>query len=48
MKIEKEIEEDFSRALIGIKQLPKGARKGVYLAYVYYRELFRKLKNVFL
>jgi phytoene synthase len=46
VKIEKEIEEDFSRALIGIKQLPKGARKGVYLAYVYYRELFRKLKNV--
>ena len=45
LKIEKEIEEDFRVALIGIKQLPLKARKGVYLAYVYYLTLFRKIKN---
>jgi phytoene/squalene synthetase len=43
--IEKEIEEDFKLALIGIKKLPKKARKGVYLAYVYYLALFRKIKG---
>jgi phytoene synthase len=45
IKIEKEIEEDFRIALIGIKKLPPKARKGVYLAYVYYLTLFRKIKN---
>jgi phytoene/squalene synthetase len=44
-KIEKEIEKDFQQALIGIKKLPPKARKGVYLAYVYYLTLFRKIKN---
>jgi phytoene synthase len=44
-KIEKEIDEDFRIALIGIKKLPHKARKGVYLAYVYYLTLFRKIKN---
>jgi len=44
-KIEKEIEEDFQQALIGIKKLPLKARKGVYLAYIYYLTLFRKIKN---
>ncbi|MDG1476251.1 MAG: phytoene/squalene synthase family protein [Vicingaceae bacterium] len=44
-KIEKEIEEDFNVALVGIKKLPRKARKGVYLAYVYYLTLFRKIKN---
>ena len=43
--IENEIEEDFQQALIGIKKLPLKARKGVYLAYVYYVSLFRKIKN---
>ncbi len=43
--IEKEIEEDFKLALVGIKKLPKNARKGVYLAYVYYLSLFRKIKS---
>ncbi len=42
--IEKEIEADFRAALEGIKQLPKGARFGVYVAYVYYRALFEKIK----
>jgi phytoene synthase len=44
-KIEKEIEEDFQHALIGIKKLPLKARKGVYLAYVYYLTLLKKIKN---
>ncbi len=46
LMIEKEIEADFDEALIGIKQLPAHARGGVYLAYVYYRSLFNKIKKV--
>ncbi|MCJ8209044.1 phytoene/squalene synthase family protein [Mucilaginibacter sp. RS28] len=46
MKIESEIEADFADALIGIKQLPKAARKGVYLAYAYYLVLFNKIKRL--
>ena len=42
--IEKDIENDFEEAYQGIKNLPKGARLGVYLAYVYYRRLFNKIK----
>ncbi|WMJ71792.1 phytoene/squalene synthase family protein [Cytophagaceae bacterium ABcell3] len=45
-KIENDIRKDFEEALIGIKQLPQGARKGVYLAYVYYWTLFRKIRNM--
>lgn len=45
-EIEKEIEEEFRVALIGIKQLPISSRKGVYLAYIYYKKLFDKIKNV--
>jgi len=44
-QIEKEITADFENALVGIKQLPPKARKGVYLAYVYYLQLFRKIKH---
>jgi 15-cis-phytoene synthase len=44
--IEKEIEEDFKYALIGIKKLPAAAKGGVYLAYVYYTSLFNKIKSV--
>ncbi len=44
--IEKDIENDFSLALEGIKRLPKGARSGVYLAYIYYINLFTKIKNL--
>jgi phytoene synthase len=44
--IEDKIEMDFKKALIGIKKLPSGSRKGVYLAYVYYKALFRKIKKV--
>jgi phytoene/squalene synthetase len=42
--IEEDIQHDFDEALVGIRQLPKGARFGVYIAYVYYLNLFRKIK----
>ena len=41
--IEADIELDFRAGYEGIKQLPKGARFGVYIAYVYYYSLFRKI-----
>ncbi len=43
-QIEEDIQHDFDEALIGIRQLPKGARFGVYIAYVYYLNVFRKIK----
>lgn len=45
-EIEKEIEEDFNIALTGIKQLPESSRFGVYVAYVYYKQLFLKIKSL--
>ena len=44
-KIQREIEEDFEQALIGIKKLPSTSRKGVYLAYFYYKKLFLRIKH---
>jgi len=44
--IEQDIEEEFKEALEGIKQLPSSSRSGVYLAYIYYKELFNKIKKV--
>ncbi len=44
--IEIDIEKDFTHALSGIKQLPAQSRMGVYLAYYYYRSLFKKIKEV--
>lgn len=41
--IEADIEKDFDEAYEGIKRLPVGARRGVYLAYTYYRRLFAKI-----
>ena len=46
VQIEKEIEEDFEQAFIGIKGLPKSSRFGVYVAYVYYSRLLKKIKKV--
>ena len=43
--IEAEIEADFNEALIGIRLLPAESRRGVYLAYYYYRKLFSKIKK---
>lgn len=44
-QIEKEIEEEFKEALIGIKKLPNSSMFGVYLAYKYYISLFKKIKS---
>jgi len=44
-QIEKDIENDFNEALVGIKKLPIGSRRGVYLAYYYYKKLHKKIKN---
>lgn len=44
-EIEKDIENDFKEALIGIRELPHSSRAGVYLAYYYYKKLFIKIKN---
>tara|TARA_R100001369_G_scaffold28595_7_gene51417 strand:- start:71 stop:820 length:750 start_codon:yes stop_codon:yes gene_type:complete len=40
-----EIEEDFKKAYIGLVQLPIESRLGVYIAYKYYSNLLKKLKN---
>ena len=42
--IEADIHEDLRIALVGIRRLPVGARFGVYVAYVYYRSLLRKIE----
>jgi phytoene/squalene synthetase len=42
--IEDDIQADFDEGLTGIRLLPNGCRKGVYIAYVYYFELFKKIK----
>ncbi|MBC7388641.1 MAG: phytoene/squalene synthase family protein [Opitutaceae bacterium] len=44
--IESDIAEDFKISLQGIKKLPMGSRFGVYLAYVYYKSLFNKIKRM--
>ena len=44
-EVEKSIETDFSEALKGVKQLPRSSRLGVYVAYMYYLALFKKIKN---
>ena len=44
-EIEADIDIDFKAGYEGIKQLPKGARFGVYIAYVYYYSLFKKICN---
>jgi phytoene/squalene synthetase len=41
----KDIRRDFDNAIEGIRMLPKGARRGVYLAYLYYLHLYKKLKR---
>lgn len=43
--IEADIKKDFDDAYIGIVQLPKSARLGVYIAYVYYINLFQKIRK---
>ena len=45
-KIENEIEADFLAGLHGIRKLPQGARFGVYVAYVYFYELMKKIRKL--
>lgn len=45
-EIENQIAADFHEGYLGIKQLPKGAKFGVYIAYLYYQALFKKIKNI--
>ena len=45
-QIEADIEEDFKVALEGINKLPSSSRGGVYLAYIYYLSLFKKIKKL--
>ena len=43
--IEQSIADDFAESLKGIRQLPRSSRFGVYVAYVYYLALFKKIRN---
>ena len=43
--IEADIKEDFAKAYVDIVKLPRGARLGVYLAYVYYKKLTNKISR---
>lgn len=45
-QIEKDIERDFKEGFKGIQMLPKSSRFGVYIAYVYYYKLFRKIQGL--
>ena len=46
LKIESDIKDEFDHALKGILLLNKDARKGVFLAYRYYVELFKKIQKL--
>jgi phytoene synthase len=45
-EIECDIQKEFDIAYEGIKILPKDARFGVYVAYIYYSNLLRKIMNL--
>ena len=44
-EIIQEIEHDFFQAYKGIKKLPSGSKIAVFVAYLYYKSLLKKLKN---
>jgi len=44
-QIEESIKNDFDEGFNGIKKLPRSSRFGVYVAYVYYLALFKKIRN---
>lgn len=43
--VQSDIQKDFDDGLAGIKQLPAGTQKGVYAAYLYYLQLFKKISG---
>ncbi len=45
LEIENDIQYDFDEAFKGIKLLKPEARLGVYISYIYYLSLFRKIKQ---
>ncbi|TND09990.1 MAG: phytoene/squalene synthetase [Bacteroidetes bacterium] len=45
-RVEEDIRADFSAAFDGILKLPRRSRFGVYVAYMYYYSLFRKIRSV--
>jgi 15-cis-phytoene synthase len=46
LRMEEEIAADFKAGHEGIKRLPRKARLGVYISYVYYTMLFRKIRRL--
>lgn len=44
--VEADIRADMDAAYLGIRELPRGARLGVHLAYLYYRSLLRRIERV--
>jgi 15-cis-phytoene synthase len=44
-KIEQIIKEDFDKGFDGIRKLPRSSKLGVYVAYLYYLALFKKICN---
>jgi 15-cis-phytoene synthase len=44
-EIEQSIAMDFDEGFKGIRKLPRTSRFGVYVAYVYYLALFKKIRN---
>ena len=45
-EIESDIKKDFDKGYLGIKMLPEGSKLGVYVAYLYYLNLFKKIKSL--
>lgn len=45
-RIEEDIQQNFAAAYSGIRQLPAKSRFGVYVAYAYYRSLFKRIKKI--
>lgn len=46
VQIEEDIEADFISALEGIRQLPTSSRFGVYIAYIYFYRLLKKIHRL--
>ncbi len=44
--VQADIKNDFDIGFKSIKQLPRGARLGVYIAYAYYLQLFKKISRI--
>ncbi len=45
-EIEQDILVDFQKGLSGIRMLPRGSKFGVYIAYIFYFQLFKKIRGL--